>query len=79
MYEYKRVKSTIQFDEEGVADLSNVKFGTLIFNLVPIPTKDGYTFDGWYTSLDLFPFEKVKEDFIMPRKNIWLFPKWNEN
>lgn len=43
---------------------------------LPVPTRDGYTFDAWYTN---YQFTQKYEDTTMPSENITLYAKWNAN
>lgn len=72
--EIKGEKYTITFEENGgsaVKDITRVG-GSLVGNL-PVPTRDGYTFDGWYADKALkTPFDLR----LMPGKNTTVYAKW---
>ena len=44
-----------------------------------IPTRDGYTFAGWYYSSDFNDENKVKVGDTMPSKDLVLYAKWDVN
>ena len=47
------------------------------FDFLPVPTRNGYTFAGWYTNSE-FTGDKVDEDTIVT-SNMNLYGKWNAN
>lgn len=68
------IKYTITFDANGGEELVNNKI-TLEAGLsfeVPLPTKEGYNFLGWYKGETKF------EDTVMPEENITLIAKWEK-
>ena len=50
------------------------KYGTL-----PIPKREGYTFDGWYTSPYSYFATKVSADTVMGSFNVTIYAHWTEN
>lgn len=68
-------KYTITFDSKGgssvasIAQVPNSKVTT-----PTAPTKNGYTFDGWYTDSDLTTTYTFT---TMPEQNFTLYAKWN--
>ena len=50
------------------------KYGTL-----PIPKREGYTFDGWYTSPYSYYATKVSADTVMGSFNVTIYAHWTEN
>ena len=50
------------------------KYGTL-----PIPKREGYTFDGWYTSPYSYFAIKVSADTVMGSFNVTIYAHWTEN
>lgn len=68
---------TISFEENGgsaVADITQ-NFATVV-SQPSDPTKDGYTFAGWFTEV---PFENEYIFTTMPAQNITIYAKWIEN
>lgn len=63
----------ISFDTMGGDELEDIKlaYETVLTDIVP--TKSGYTFDGWYTS-DTFAEEE--QIFKVPAKDVTLYAKW---
>ena len=61
----------VKFDSNGAKEYTNRQYeeGDLISN-PPIPTRAGYTFQGWYNGAELWSFEKdtVKSDMILVAK-----------
>ncbi len=43
---------------------------------LPEPTKNGCTFDGWYTSPDFYEYDKVYDYDFYPEKDCTLYAKW---
>ncbi|XMB72031.1 leucine-rich repeat protein [Mycoplasmatota bacterium WC30] len=65
-------KSTITLNTDGgtaIPDINQVE-GTEV--IIPDPTKDGYTFDGWYDRDFIVKYEIT----TMPADNIELYAKW---
>lgn len=67
---------TINFDSNEGTEVESI---TADYNSVveaPVePTKEGYTFSGWYTEETL---ENKYEFSVMPEENITLYAKWSE-
>lgn len=74
---YEPVKRTVTFDSNGglynYEPLVDVPYGSNV--VLPIPYRNGYTFDGWYLS----HLMSKKFDGIMLPRNITLIAKWIEN
>ena len=70
-------KYTITFDTKGGNTIApvTVKEGEKVSEPTPAPTKEGFTFDGWYTD-DTYTTKYNFEDAVT--KNITLYAKWNE-
>ena len=66
---------TIILDVNGGNALENTRIegSSGIEIVLPVPTKDGYTFAGWYNG------EVKFEETTMPASNITLIAKWEEN
>ena len=59
---------------EHVASITNLKWGTFYSTLnIPTPTKEGYKFDGWYTS-DTYDTPLDTTGYV--NSNITLYAKW---
>ena len=72
------VTFTVTFEENGgsvVADLLLVGEGTMI-TAPSAPTKDGYTFEGWYKEVELTNLWVFETDTVTA--DITLFAKWDE-
>ncbi len=68
----KKVDSKIIFDSnEG----SPIVESTTTVDTEPVPTKKGYTFEGWYTTVD-FTDERVQFPFELGKEDITLYAKW---
>ncbi len=53
--QYTFAEYDIAFDSNGGSDVANVKYQIdSPTSILPIPTKDGYAFDGWYTDNTTF-------------------------
>lgn len=68
---------TITFNSNGGSAVAPItkKAGESVSAPTP-PTKEGYTFDGWYTDNGIFA---VSYTFgVMPSQNITLYAKWSE-
>ena len=67
---------TVKFETNGGSEIANVKVARNKTVTEPSePTKDGYTFDGWYTDKEL----KTAYDFdTKVTKSITLYAKWTE-
>ena len=63
---------TISFDTDGGEKLEDLKVEKGKEFTLPTPTKDGYTFDGWYLE-----DEKVDESYSFT-KDVTLVAKWTE-
>ena len=70
-------KYTVTFDTKGGNTIApvTVKEGEKVAEPSPLPTKEGFTFDGWYTD-DTYTTKYNFEDAVT--KNITLYAKWNE-
>lgn len=70
-------KYTVKFDTRGGTDIPVliINKGDLI-SLVANPTKEGYTFAGWYTSLDYNTKWDFKKDIV--ERDMSLYAKWDE-
>ena len=70
-------KYTITFDTKGGNTIApvTVKEGEKVAEPSSLPTKEGFTFDGWYTD-DTYTTKYNFEDAVT--KNITLYAKWNE-
>jgi len=70
VYTWEKDKYTITFDTDGGNSIENrtVAWGEKL--TLPIPTKTGYTFAGWYNGGTKF------EAKVMPRENLALIAKW---
>ncbi|MBO5504895.1 MAG: S-layer homology domain-containing protein [Clostridia bacterium] len=68
------IRHTVKFETNGGSKLSSVQvFDKQKLTLPTAPTKDGYTFAGWYTDADLTtPFDADK----VITKDITLYAKW---
>ena len=65
---------TITFDVAGGDALAqtSIKGEAGVTIVLPIPTREGYNFLGWYNGTDIF------EENVMPEANITLVAKWEE-
>ena len=66
---------TITFETNGGAAIEAVSFRgsrTVISDMLPVPTREGYTFDGWYLDAEL----TEKADSILMKKDITLYAAW---
>ncbi len=63
-------KYTITFDAQGGNNVEDINSRPNSTIELPIPTKEGYTFLGWYLNNTLY------EETIMPSENITLVAKW---
>lgn len=70
------IRYTVKFDTDGGSAVSSKTVTRNSKVAEPAdPTKDGYTFDGWYTDKNL----TAAYDFSQPvTKNITLYAKWTE-
>lgn len=71
-------EATIEFDCNGGSSVAPVKKveGSLVGKL-PTPTRDGYTFGGWFTDNDTFKKEFTERK--MPSGTTKLYAKWTAN
>ena len=72
---YDRVKYTVTLDANGGVDVENI---TAVWGAgvsLPVPTRAGYTFGGWFAS----GAENPTELTIMPTENVSLAAKWTAN
>ncbi|MBN2503956.1 MAG: InlB B-repeat-containing protein [Bacilli bacterium] len=69
-------KLTIAFDANGGNEIASIEVSSTDEELdLPIPTRTGYAFLGWYASLDdTEPFEETN----IPESDITLYAKWLE-
>jgi len=71
------IELTVQFDSNGGSTVSSVVLdGSSQVSIPDNPTKEGYTFVGWYQEIDLiniYDFETI------PTVDITLYAKWNIN
>ena len=71
-------KYTVTFDTKGGNTIApvTVKEGEKVAEPTPAPTKEGFTFDGWYQDVTL----NTKFDFnTSVVSNLTLYAKWTEN
>ena len=70
-------KYTVTFDTKGGNTIApvTVKEGEKVAEPTTAPTKEGFTFDGWYTD-DTYTTKYNFENAVT--KNITLYAKWNE-
>ncbi len=77
---YDRVKNGVTFDSNGgtaVEALENVRYGAKLTE-PEAPTKEGWTFAGWYTAADFTEGTKVDFDtYTMPTSAVTLYAKWD--
>lgn len=78
---YSDIMVTISFNEQF--DDMVVKFGTSAYDfngalLDKEPTKDGYTFGGWYTSEDFANYHKVDHRYSFTN-DVTLYAKWDRS
>ena len=72
---YTRNSYTLKFVNGTLEDEESVKYGAAV-TAPADPVKDGYTFDGWFTS------ETGGEEYeftVMPAQDVTLYAKWTEN
>ena len=72
---YNRVKYTVTLDANGGGDVDNI---TAVWGAgvsLPVPTRAGYTFGGWFAS----GAENPTELTVMPTENVSLAAKWTAN
>ncbi|WP_336633973.1 InlB B-repeat-containing protein [Lysinibacillus fusiformis] len=69
-----KVKITLHTNGGTVIAPINIRYNTQV-NDLPVPTRDGYRFDGWYQDEAL---TKRWADEILVRENISLYAKWIE-
>jgi uncharacterized repeat protein (TIGR02543 family) len=69
---------TITFDSKGGTDVpaQNQMFGQLL-ELPEPPTREGYTFTGWYKDYGCFALWDVEEDTI--ETDLTLYAGWQKN
>lgn len=69
------LKYTVTFNSNGGSDVDSIQvpYNTAIGEL-PVPTKEGYEFAGWFT--DLSGGEKITEDTVITT-NVTYYAKWN--
>ena len=77
-------KYSITFVTNGgstIDDITDIAYGANLSALLEnkIPTRDGYTFAGWYYSSDFNDENKVKVGDTMPSKDLVLYAKWDVN
>ncbi|MDO4963115.1 MAG: InlB B-repeat-containing protein [bacterium] len=64
---------TITFDSDGGSEQSEIKKSYGLEITLPIPTKEGYTFEGWYNDSEKF------EGTTMPAQDLALKAHWKAN
>lgn len=70
-------KITITFESNGGSEVEDMEVGTDQASLnLPTPTRDGYTFDGWYLDVDLT--EPFTIGALLTNDTLTLYAKWNE-
>ena len=72
---YNRVKYTVTLDANGGGNVENI---TAVWGAgvsLPVPTRAGYTFGGWFAS----GAENPTELTVMPTENVSLAAKWTAN
>ena len=69
---------TITFDSKGGTDVpaQNQMFGQLL-ELPEPPTREGYTFTGWYKDYGCFALWNIEEDTI--ETDLTLYAGWQKN
>ena len=69
------LKYTVTFNSNGGSDVDSIQvpYNTAIGEL-PVPTKEGYEFAGWFT--DLSAGEKITEDTVITT-NVTYYAQWN--
>ncbi len=83
-------KNTVVFDANGgkfsdnkkTHDLPNQEVGSKITSPNENPTKEGYTFDGWFKDNlgnEEWKFENDSESNTMPDESLTLYAKWTAN
>ncbi len=77
---YNRIRYSLAFNTKGgssVSTASGVMFNQSLLSLAPAaPTKEGYTFSGWYLDDDYYtPFDFASNP-QMPNSNLTVFAKW---
>lgn len=71
---YTAKEYTITFDSNGAEEISSATYKCdEVVETLPTPTKDGFTFAGWYEGET-----KVDAGFKMPARNIALTAKWDK-
>jgi len=70
------IKGNITFEENGGTTILDIEEATELPNPLPIPTKFGYTFRGWYYDSD-FTNEALAGDLLTG--DVILYAKWQEN
>ena len=68
---------TIYFEENGGAEVDDIiRVGGSVIGTLPVPTREGYTFAGWYED------EELTTEFtarLMPKEDITVYAKWTAN
>lgn len=67
----------IEFDSNGGNSIDTIQVERGYPALLPVPSKEGYTFDGWYTSEDPFYYEFTLFNQVV--NDMTLYAKWNIN
>lgn len=70
-------KVTFDANEGTVTPSKNVTFGS-VYGELPVPTRTGYTFDGWYTAKDSGTEIKSDTTVAITNEQI-LYAKWTAN
>ena len=68
---------TITFHSNGGSEVAPVTGQAWSAVSVPRPTRDGYTFAGWYYDNDTF--EKPWSETVIPASNLDLYAKWTKS
>lgn len=77
---YKAVSYSLVFDENyvGGGSSTTTKHYYDSIDQIPVPTREGYTFKGWYTEKD-GKGTQITEESKMPAKTTWCYAYWEEN
>ena len=68
---------TIFFEENGGAELENItRVGGSLIGTLPVPTRDGFAFGGWYADAEL---TTQFSERLMPKADTTVYAKWTAN